>query len=145
VQRITNRVWVSNLIVLIVLILLPTIVFAQAPRVIEITATHENRWRCPGQKGDPIIELKAGEVVKLHFISYKGPEFEKDGTAHDFTIKEFKDQGWSIRMKGGDKTPIVTEAVVVVPNKPGEYKAGCFNVKCGKGHDDMICKVVIKP
>jgi len=124
--------------------MLPTIVLGQAPRVIEITATKDNHFRCAGQKGDPVIELKAGEVVKLRFSAMKGPEYEKDGTSHDFTIKEFKDQGWSVRLKGGDKEPIVTEATLVVPNKPGEYKAGCFNVKCGKGHDDMVAKVIIK-
>ena len=142
-----HRVLIFNLIVPIFLILLPSIVFGQAPRVIEITATHDNHFRMAGQKGDPVIELKAGEVVKLRFSSMKGPEFEKDGTAHDFSIKEFKDQGWSVRFKGADagKPPIVTEFTLVVPNKPGEYKAGCFNVKCGKGHDDMVAKVIIKP
>jgi len=140
-----KRVRVFDFVLPILLTLLPPVIFGQAPRVIEITATKDNHFRCAGQKGDPVIELKAGEVVKLRFSAMKGPEFEKDGTAHDFTIKEFKDQGWSVRMKGGDKDPIITEATLVVPNKPGEYKAGCFTVKCGKGHDDMVAKVIIKP
>src|SRR3990172_8902934 len=124
-----NRVMVFNFVVPVLLTLLPSIVLAQAPRVIEITATKDNKFRCPGQKGNPVIELKAGEVVKLRFSSLRGPEYEKDGTAHDFTIKEFKDQGWSVRMKGGDKQPEVKEVTLVVPNKPGEYMAGCYNVK----------------
>jgi len=139
-----NRVTIFSFVVPVLLALLPSVVLAQAPRVIEITATKDNHYRCPGQKGDPTIELKAGEVVKLRFSAFKGPEFEKDGTAHDFTIKEFKDQGWSVRMKGGDKEPIVTEYTLVVPDKPGTYKAGCFNVKCGKGHEEMLATVIIK-
>ena len=132
------------MVIPIFLMFLPSLIVGQTPRVIEITATKDNKYRCPGQKGDPVIELKAGEVVKLRFSSFKGPEFEKDGTAHDFTIKEFKDQGWSIRMKGGDKEPVIREVVLVVPDKPGTYMAGCYNVKCGKGHEQMLAKVIIK-
>lgn len=140
-----NRGTILNLIGVITLVLLPAIVFGQAPRVIDITMTKDNKFRCPGQKGDPVINLKAGEVVKLRFTSFKGPEFEKDGTAHDFTIKEFKDQGWSVRVKGGDKEPVVKEFTLVVPSKPGEYMAGCYNVKCGKGHEQMLAKIVVTP
>ena len=134
-----NRVMIFNLIVPICLILLPSIVFGQGPRVIEITATKDNKFKVPGQKGDPVINLKPGEVVKLRFTSFKGPEFEKDGTAHNFNIKEFQDQGWNLRLKEGKQ-----EFTLVVPDKPGEYKVEC-SVKCGKGHEEMRATLVVKP
>ena len=135
-----NRVMIFGLIVPFFGILLPSVVFGQEPRVIEIYATKDNKYRCPGQKGDPVLNLKAGEVVKLRFHAVRGPEWEKDGTTHDFTVKEFKDQGWSVRLKEGTK-----DVTLVVPDKPGTYKAGCYNVKCGKGHDEMVASIVVKP
>ena len=134
-----SRVMIFNVVVPIFLTLLPSIVFGQGPRAIEITATKDNKFRVAGQKGDPVITVKPGEVVKLRFTSFKGPEWEKDGTIHDFTIKEFKSQGWSLRLKEGKQ-----EFTLVAPDKPGEYKVEC-TVKCGKGHDDMRATLVIKP
>lgn len=118
---------------------LSSFAFAQGPRVLEITATKDNKFRMAGQKGDPVITAKPGEVLKLHFTSFKGPEFEKDGTAHNFHIKEFKDQGWDLRLKEGKQ-----EFTLVVPDKPGEYTVDC-TVKCGKGHEEMKAKLIIKP
>lgn len=135
-----NRMMIFNLIVTIFLILLPSIVFGQTPRVIQITGTADNKFRTPGQKGDPVIKLKAGEVIILRLTCFRGPEWEKDGTTHDLTIKEFKDQGWSVRCKTGTK-----DFTLVVPDKPGTYKAGCFNVKCGKGHEEMLATFIIEP
>ena len=135
-----NKLFIFNLIGTFLLIVLPSIVFGQAPRVIEVTGTKDNKFRSPGQKGDPVIKLKAGEVVTLRLTCFRGPEWEKDGSTHDFTIKEFKDQGWSVRCKTGTK-----DFTLVVPNKPGSYKAGCFNVKCGKGHDEMLASIIVEP
>jgi hypothetical protein len=131
------RVSIFNLIVAIFLILLPSIVFGQAPRTINITATKDNKFKVEGQK-EPIITAKPSEVLKLHVISFKGPEYEKDGTAHSITIKEYKDKGWNMRLKEG-----TYDFTVVAPDKPGEYETIC-DVKCGKGHDDMKIKVIVK-
>ncbi len=111
--------------------------FAQAPRQIDITATKDNKFVVAGQK-TPVITAKPGEVLKLHITAFKGPEFEKDGTAHSITINEFKEQGWNIRLKEG-----VKDFTVVAPDKAGEYKTVC-DVKCGKGHDDMALKLIVK-
>ena len=118
--------------------LISSVVFAQGPRMLQITATKDETFRVAGQKGDPILNLKPGEVVKLQFTTANGPEFEKDGTGHTFTIKEFKDQGWDLRLKEGKQ-----EFTLVVPDKPGEYSVEC-TVKCGKGHDGMKMKVNVK-
>jgi len=136
----SNRAMIFNLIIAIFMILLPAVVFGQAPRVIEVTGTKDNKFRSPGQKGDPVFKLKKGEVIILRLTCFRGPEWEKDGTTHDLTIKEFKDQGWSVRCKAGTK-----DYPLVVPDKPGTYKAGCFNVKCGRGHDEMIATIIVEP
>jgi hypothetical protein len=128
---------VLMLIVPLFVMFLASFVFGQGPRTIEITATKDNKFKVEGQK-EPIITAKPGEVLKLHITSFKGPEFEKDGTAHSITIKELKDQGWNIRLKEG-----VKDFTVVAPDKPGEYESIC-DVKCGKGHDDMKVKLVVK-
>ena len=132
-----NRALVFNVVAPIFLILVPSIVFAQAPRTIEITAGKDNKFKVTGEK-TPVITLKPSEVVKLHVISQKGPEFEKDGTAHSITIKELKDKGWNMRFKEG-----TFDFTAVAPDKPGTYEAIC-DVKCGKGHDDMKMKVIVK-
>ena len=132
-----NSSMVLKFIVPMFLILLPSFVLGQAPRTIEITATKDNKFKITGQK-EPIITAKPGEVLKLHIISFKGPEFEKDGTAHSITIKEYKDKGWNIRLKEG-----TFDFTVVAPDKPGEYESIC-DVKCGKGHDDMKVKLIVK-
>lgn len=134
-----NPVKVFKLIVPMFLLLLTSLLLAQGPRVIQITATKDDTFRIPGQKGDPVITLKPGEVVKLQFTSFKGAEFEKDGTIHNFSIKELKDQGWDLRLKEGKQ-----EFTLVAPDKPGEYKVEC-TVKCGPHHEDMKATVIVKP
>ena len=59
-MHVTSRVLILGLIVPLFLVLLPTIVLAQGPHVIELTGTKDNRFRTPGQKGDPVFKLKAG-------------------------------------------------------------------------------------
>jgi heme/copper-type cytochrome/quinol oxidase subunit 2 len=109
---------------------------AQVPKTYEIVAGHDNTFKVTGSK-KPVINLKAGEVVKLRIIGHKGTEAAKDGTVHSFTIKPLKDQGWDLPVKEG-----VNEYTVVAPTEPGEYTAEC-TVKCGDGHDDMKMKLVV--
>jgi heme/copper-type cytochrome/quinol oxidase subunit 2 len=136
-MRKVSAIQVLKLIVPVFALLVPLIVMGQAPRVINITATSQNKFQIAGQK-EPVITAKPGEVLKLHITAFKGPEFEKDGTAHTITINEFKEQGWNIRLKEG-----VKDYTVVAPDKPGEYESNC-DVKCGKGHDDMKVKLIVK-
>jgi heme/copper-type cytochrome/quinol oxidase subunit 2 len=109
---------------------------AQTPKTFEITAGHDNTFKVTGAK-KAVINVKAGEVIKLRIIGHKGTEAAKDGTVHSFTIKSLKDQGWDLPVKEG-----VNEYTVVAPTEPGEYTAEC-TVKCGDGHDDMKMKVVV--
>jgi heme/copper-type cytochrome/quinol oxidase subunit 2 len=107
------------------------------PRIIDITADSDNRFKVPKQK-EPVITMKVNEVAVLRITSRKGGEWdEKDGAIHTFTINALKDKGWNFRLKEGtQKFP------VVAPSEPGEYPVEC-TVKCGKGHDDMKMKLVV--
>ena len=107
------------------------------PRIIDITADSDNRFKIPKQK-DPVISMKVNEVAVLRITSHKGGEWDdKDGAVHTFTINALKDRGWNFRLKEGtQKFP------VVAPGEPGEYAVEC-TIKCGKGHDDMKMKLVV--
>jgi heme/copper-type cytochrome/quinol oxidase subunit 2 len=109
------------------------------PRMIDITADSDNRFKVPKQK-EPVITMKVNEVAVLRITARKGGEWdEKDGSIHTFTINALKDRGWNFRLKEGtQKFP------VVAPSEPGEYAVEC-TVKCGKGHDDMKMKLVVTP
>jgi heme/copper-type cytochrome/quinol oxidase subunit 2 len=128
--------WVS-LLLLVAMGVVPSLyTLAQAPRVIQLTADKDNKFKVPGQK-EPVITVKAKEVIKFRITAHKGTEFDPDGTAHSFTVNELKDQGWDVRLKEG-----MNEFTLVAPSKPGEYKIEC-TVKCGKGHDEMAMKMIV--
>jgi heme/copper-type cytochrome/quinol oxidase subunit 2 len=130
--------WVS-LLLLVAMIVPSLYTLAQAPRVIQITADHDNRFKIAGQKV-PVITVKANEVIKFNVTGHKGTESDAKlpGCVHTFTIKELKDQGWDVCIKEG-----MNEFVLVAPSKPGEFKIECMD-KCGKGHDDMGMKMIVQ-
>jgi len=130
--------WISLL--LLVAMMLPAVyTLAQAPREIQFTADHDNKFKIPGQKA-PAITVKAKEVIKFKVTAHKGTETDPKypGCVHTFTIKELKDQGWDVCLKEG-----MNEFVLVAPSKPGDYKIECL-AKCGKGHDDMAMKMTVQ-
>lgn len=110
----------------------------EGPRVVEVIADKDNRFKVPGQK-KAVITLKAKEVILLRVTAHKGTDAEKDGAIHSFSVKEFKDLGWNLRLKEG-----VNEFTLVVPNAPGEHTVECL-VKCGTGHEEMKMKLIITP
>lgn len=110
---------------------------AQPAKVWEVVADKDATFKVVGQK-KAVITVKSGQVVKIRVIGKKGPEFDKDGAVHSFTINDLKDQGWDARVKEG-----INELTFVAP-APGEYEIICA-VKCGQGHDDMKMKLVVTP
>ena len=131
-------IWVSLL--LLVAMIIPTVyTLAQGPRVIQLTADHDNKYKVPGQKV-PVITVKAKEVIKFRVTAHKGTETDPKypGCVHTLSIKELKSQGWDVCLKEG-----MNEFVLVAPGKPGDYKAECLS-KCGKGHDDMAMKMTVQ-
>lgn len=137
----TVRYKQAGLPILLVLGLLAGMPVASAQtnrRVVEVIADHDNKFKVPGEKR-PVITLKSGEKIRLRITSYKGPERNKDGTVHSFTIVELKDEGWDLLLREGTQ-----EFDLTAPSEPGDYKVEC-TVKCGPGHDQMRMKVIVTP
>jgi heme/copper-type cytochrome/quinol oxidase subunit 2 len=129
--------WVS--LALLVAMIVPSLyLLAQEPRVIQITADKDNKFKVAGTK-DPAITVKVNEAIKFRVTGHTGTETDPQhpGCAHTFTVKELKDQGWDVCLKEG-----MNEFVLVAPSKPGEFKIECMS-KCGKGHDDMGMKLSV--
>lgn len=109
------------------------------PRIIDILADKDNRFKVPKQK-EPVITMKVNEVAVLRITAHKAMEWdEKDGSVHTFTINALKNKGWDFRLKDG-----VNQFPVVAPSEAGTYQVEC-TVKCGKGHDDMKMKLIVTP
>ena len=119
-------------------LVLPFAASFAAPRLIEVIADKDNKFKVLGQK-KPVITVKANEVIRLRITSRKGTEWHKDGWVHSFTIKALKDQGWDLSLKEGTQ-----DFTLVVPSEPGEYVVEC-TVMCGKGHEEMKMKLVVTP
>jgi heme/copper-type cytochrome/quinol oxidase subunit 2 len=107
------------------------------PRVIEVIADKDNTFKVPGQP-KPVITVRPGEVVILRITSHFGGEKSRDNYVHSLVVKKLRDQGWDLRLKEGTENFTVTS-----PRAPGEYLAEC-TVKCGRGHDDMNMKLIVK-
>jgi len=107
------------------------------PRVIEVIADKDNTFKVPGQS-KPIIALKPGEKIILRITSHFGGEKARDNSVHSLVVKKLRDEGWDIRLKEGTE-----DFTLVAPSTPGDYLAEC-TVKCGRGHDDMNMKIVVK-
>ena len=106
-------------------------------RVIEVMADKDNTFKVPGEK-KPILTVKPGEQVVLRITSHFGGEQARDGAQHSFVAKKLRDQGWDIRLKEGTH-----DFALTAPQEQGEYLIEC-TVKCGRGHDDMNMKLVVK-
>ena len=71
------------------------------PRIIDVTADSDNRFKVAKQK-EPVITMKVNEVALLRVTARKRGEWdEKDGAVHTFTINALKDRGWDLRLKEG--------------------------------------------
>jgi heme/copper-type cytochrome/quinol oxidase subunit 2 len=106
-------------------------------RVVEVIADSDNTFKIPGQK-KPVIAAKPGELLSLRITSKDGGERARDGAVHSFVIKTLRDQGWDIRLMPGTR-----DYKLAAPTTPGTYLLEC-TVKCGRGHDDMNMKLIVK-
>jgi heme/copper-type cytochrome/quinol oxidase subunit 2 len=110
---------------------------SSTPRVIQIVADKDNTFKVPGES-KPVITLQQGETVTLRITSHFGGEKSRDNYVHSLVVKKLRDEGWDLRLKEGTE-----DFTVTAPKAAGEYLAEC-TVKCGRGHDDMNMKVVVK-
>jgi heme/copper-type cytochrome/quinol oxidase subunit 2 len=106
-------------------------------RVIDVIADRDNTFKVPGSS-KPVIRLKPGEAVIFRITSHFGGEQARDGAQHSFVVKKLRDQGWDVRLKEGTH-----DYPLVAPQEPGEYLIEC-TVKCGRGHDDMNMKLMVR-
>jgi heme/copper-type cytochrome/quinol oxidase subunit 2 len=111
------------------------------PRVIELTADHDSRYKMAGQR-TPEITVRAGEQVLLRVTARKGKSWNRDGSIHGFALLRAKDrskvEGWDLLFKPG------TQEFLLMAPEPGEYEAVC-TVICSEDHEGMHLKVTVLP
>lgn len=113
-----------------------------APRVIEILADHDSRYKMEGQK-QPVITAKAGELILLRITAKKAKNLNRGGSIHGFSLLRAKDrkpvQDWDFLLKPG-----IQEFTVAAPSEPGEYIVVC-TVICSQDHEGMSMRFVVTP
>jgi heme/copper-type cytochrome/quinol oxidase subunit 2 len=112
------------------------------PKVIELTADRDSRYRIAGQR-TPEITVKAGEQIVLLVTAHKAKSWNRDGSIHGFALLRAKDhskvEGWDLLLKPGTQKFVLT-----APAEPGEYEAVC-TVICSEDHEGMHLKFVVLP
>jgi len=119
-----------------------TVVADEAPRVIEILADKDSRYKIAGEK-QPEITVKAGEQVLLRITARKAKSRNRDGSIHGFSLLHAKDRskvpGWDLLLKPGQQ-----EFLMTAPAEPGEYVVVC-TVICSMDHEGMSMRFVVIP
>jgi heme/copper-type cytochrome/quinol oxidase subunit 2 len=114
----------------------------QAPRLIEVLADHDSRYKMQGQS-KPSITVMAGEKIRLRITAIRAKEHNRDGSIHGFSLLRPKDHkpvpGWELLLKPGTQ-----EFALTAPEEPGEYQVVC-TVICSEGHEQMNMKFVVEP
>jgi hypothetical protein len=114
----------------------------QAPRIIEVLADHDSRYKMAGMKV-PVITVHANELVMLRITAVKAKNRNRDGSIHGFTLLRASDRshvpGWDFLLKPG-----VQEFTVRAPSEPGEYVVVC-TVICSDDHEGMHMRFVVLP
>jgi heme/copper-type cytochrome/quinol oxidase subunit 2 len=112
------------------------------PRVIEVLADHDSRYKIAGQK-QPVIAVKAGEPITLRITANKAKSRNRDGSIHGFTLLRAKDRqpvdGWDLLLKPGTQ-----EFALTAPSEAGEYVVIC-TVICSHDHEQMNMKFLVEP
>ena len=126
---------------LLLLLLLPAKA-QQAPRLIEVLADHDSRYKMQGQS-KPSITVTANEKIRLRITAIRAKQNNRDGSIHGFSLLRPKDHqpvpGWELLLKPG-----VQEFALIAPAEPGEYLIVC-TVICSEGHEQMNMKFIVEP
>lgn len=111
----------------------------RAPRMIELTADKDSRYR-QGDKVAPTIEVSPGEHLILRITAVKAKQVARDGSVHGLALLD-KDEnavpGWRFYLHRG-----VQDLEVTAPTQPGRYMAVCI-VICSDMHEDMGFTLVV--
>lgn len=113
---------------------------SSAPRLIELTADHDSRYRL-GHKASPVIEVLAGEPLILRITAVRAREVARDGSVHGLALLDKNSNavaGWRFFFHPG-----VQDVAVTAPFEPGRYQAVC-TVICSDGHDGMGFTLVVR-
>jgi hypothetical protein len=120
----------------------PALFSQTPPRVIEILADHDSRYKIQGQK-QPVITAKAGEGLTLRVTAIKAKNHNRDGSVHGLALLRASDRklvpGWDLLLKPGTQ-----EFNLTAPSEPGEYIVIC-TVICSQGHEEMTMKFIVEP
>ena len=112
------------------------------PRVIEILADHDSRYKIRNQK-QPVVTVKAGEQITLRITAKKAKNLNRDGSIHGFSLLHAKDRkpvpDWDFLLKPGTQ-----EFSLAAPSEAGEYLVVC-TVICSQDHEGMIMRFVVLP
>jgi hypothetical protein len=129
-------------VAVVLLLLVPRPSLPQGPRLIEVMADHDSRWRMAGMK-EPMITVHAGEAVTLRITAVKAKEHNRSGAVHGFTLLRAKDRA---RVPGWDweLLPGVQEFAMTAPKEPGEYIVVC-TVICSGDHEGMHMRFIVLP
>lgn len=112
---------------------------AASPRVIELTADHDSRYRANG-KVAPTIEATPGEQLILRITAVRAKKVARDGSIHGLALLDKNLDavpGWRFYLRPG-----VQDLAVKAPEEPGRYKAVC-TIICSDMHDSMGFTLVI--
>jgi heme/copper-type cytochrome/quinol oxidase subunit 2 len=127
---------------LLLLLLLLPLKAQQSPRVIEVTAGHDSRYKIAGMS-KPSITVTANEKILLRVTAIKAKQSNREGSIHGFSLLRPKDHqpvpGWELLLKPG-----VQEFLLTAPEEPGEYLVVC-TVICSEGHEQMNMKFIVEP
>jgi heme/copper-type cytochrome/quinol oxidase subunit 2 len=114
----------------------------QSPRVVEILADHDSRYKMQG-RSTPSITVTAGEKIRLRVTAIRAKNENKDGSIHGFSLLRPKDHkpvpGWELLFKPGTQ-----EFDLTAPEEPGEYQVVC-TVICSENHEGMTMKFFVEP
>jgi heme/copper-type cytochrome/quinol oxidase subunit 2 len=112
------------------------------PRVIEVLADQDSRYKMEGLK-QPAITVKVGEAITLRITARKAKGHNRDGSIHGFSLLRAKDRqlvdGWDLLLKPGKQ-----EFNLKAPSEAGEYVVIC-TVICSQDHEQMNMKFVVEP
>ena len=114
----------------------------ETPRVIEVLADKDSRYKIAGQR-KPEISVKVAEQILLRITARKAKSWNRDGSIHGFSLLHAKDRskvdGWDLLLKPGRQ-----EFRMTAPQEPGEYVVVC-TVICSPDHEGMSMKFIVTP
>ena len=111
------------------------------PRVIELTADQDSRYRQAG-KVAPTIEVVAGEALILRITAVRAKEIARDGSVHGLALLDKNSDavpGWRFFLRPG-----VQDLAVTAPAQPGRYSAVC-TIICSDAHEGMGFTLLVLP